>query len=260
MRQIVFPGALRGKTAYLLDAKTAHYLIDVRRMKAGDVFEAIDEEGSRFRCTIVSRENEGAHVRLESIEPDDLAAQQDRQLQIALVQALPKGQKFDLIIRQAVELEVNLIVPVITKFCVAEEAPERAHSKLERRRRIIREALQQSGSSALTEIVPAARLSELDKVLCEHGFDRENSLHIMFHESDAANSKPLHELLAHMQNRVAICIGPEGGFSEEDYSALAEMGFMVHHAQGPIMRVETAAIFAISAVRAIALEREIWNR
>jgi 16S rRNA (uracil1498-N3)-methyltransferase len=259
MRQIVFPGVLRGKTLHLLDKRTAHYLFDVRRMKAGDVFEAIDEEGSRFRCTIVSRENEGAHVRLESIEPDDLAARQGRQLQIALVQALPKGQKFDHIIRQAVELEVNLIVPVMTKFCVAEEVPERAHSKLERRQRIIHEALQQSGSSVLTEIVPAAHLAELDNVLGGHGFYRENSLRIMFHETDAANSKPLHELLADLQNRVVICIGPEGGFSEEDYSALAKMGFMVHHAQGPVMRVETAAIFAISAVRAIALEREIWN-
>lgn len=260
MRQIVLRGALHGKTECMLDAKTAHYLIDVRRMKAGDTFEAIDEEGSRFRCTIVSRENEGARLALESIKPIDAAPQKDKQLQIALIQALPKGQKFDNIIRQAVELEVSLIVPVITKFCVAEEAPERARSKLERRQRIIREALQQSGSSALTEIVPAARLPELDKVLREHGFDRENSLRIMFHESEAANSKPLHELLAHVQNRVAICIGPEGGFSEEDYSALAEMGFIVHHAQGPIMRVETAAIFAISAVRAIVLEREIWNR
>lgn len=260
MRQIVLRGALHGKTECMLDAKTTHYLLDVRRMKAGDTFEAIDEMGSRFRCTIVSRENDGLRLALESIEPTSTALQQDRPIQIALIQALPKGQKLDNIIRQAVELEVSLIVPVITKYCVAEEDPKRTHSKFERRQRIIREALQQSGSSVLTEIVPTARLAELEKVLHEHGFGRETSLRILFHESETTNSKPLHELLAPMHPRVAICIGPEGGFSEEDYAALAQMGFIVHHAQGPIMRVETAAIFAISAVRAIALEREIWNR
>jgi len=56
-----------------------------------------------------------------------------------------------------------------------------------------------------------------------------------------------------------VAIGPEGGLSEDDCAAFTKMGFVFHHAVGPILRVETAAIYAISAVRALSLERAIWK-
>lgn len=265
MRQIVLQGNLSGSTRCWLDAKTGHYLIDVRRMRTGDGFEAMDETGNRFQCVILSDAPQNIEVALSpapaAAPPSDSssAGSVAKKLRIALVQALPKGQKFDLIVRQATELGTTLIVPAITQHCIGMEPGDRSSSKLERRRRIIREALQQSGSEVRTEIVPTVELADLEGVLEHHGFARASSMRILFHEAGQQNSKSLHELLSGSLSGIVVAIGPEGGFSTEDFSAFSSMGFEVYHAEGPVLRVETAAIFAISAIRAIALERELWK-
>jgi 16S rRNA (uracil1498-N3)-methyltransferase len=273
MRQIVLLGNQRGRETCSLDEKTSHYLINVRRMRKGDSFNAVDEAGSRFRCIIVSDDPRAVRLGITTISsPRSLVshpsnATEEGQLKIdiaptlhiALVQALPKGKKFDLIIRQAVELEVELIVPLITRHCVEQEPSERANAKLERRKRIIREAMQQSGSLVYTEILSTAGLETLDAALNAKGFSRKDSVRILFHESEQEKSQALHFLLSDEKDRVVLAIGPEGGLSSNDCAAFVDMGFAVHHVRGPVLRVETAAIFAISAVRAVAFERGLWK-
>ncbi|MCX8013188.1 MAG: RsmE family RNA methyltransferase, partial [Rectinema sp.] len=150
MRQILLPGDLRGTSTCRLDRKTAHYLVDVRRLQTGAVFPVVDERGNRFRATLRRLRQGEAEVALEPLEEQEAAACVDAStpadaraisvtsapFALALVQALPKGQKFDLIIRQAVELGTSLIVPLITQFCVAREQLDEAQAKLERRKRI----------------------------------------------------------------------------------------------------------------------------
>ncbi|HNP93543.1 MAG TPA: 16S rRNA (uracil(1498)-N(3))-methyltransferase [Rectinema sp.] len=273
MRQIVLLGNQRGRESCSLDEKTSHYLINVRRMRKGDSFEAVDEAGSRFSCTIVSDDSHAVKLEIKPIrfsrslvgtplnkaEEDKAKPSVAPTLHIALVQALPKGHKFDLIIRQAVELEVELIVPLITQHCVEQEPPERAKAKLERRKRIIREAIQQSGSFVYTEILSAADLETLDAALNAKGFNKKDSVRILFHESEKEESQALHLLLSGDKDRVVLAIGPEGGLSQNDCAAFIDLGFALHHARGPVLRVETAAAFAISAVRAIVFERGLWK-
>jgi len=91
------------------------------------------------------------------------------------------------------------------------------------------------------------------------GFSKKDSVRILFHESEQEKSQSLHLLLSGDKNSVVLAIGPEGGLSPNDCAAFIDMGFAVHHARGPVLRVETAAIFAISAVRAIAFERGLWK-
>jgi len=258
MRQIVLPGKRTSSEHYLVDDILRHYLIDVRRMRTGDTFDAIDETGTYFRAHILSDSPNATEISLvEANEASKILAKTG--IRIALVQALPKGQKFDLIVRQATELGTALIVPVITEHCVGADLFDKTDAKLARRQRIIREALQQSGSRMLTEITPAIPLSELDNVLIDHGFDREQSHRILFHEAAQQSMRSLHEYLAGEKNGVVIAIGPEGGISNSDMQTFARIGFSTFHVEGPIMRVDTAAIFAISAIRIIMLERALWK-
>ncbi len=265
MKQVVLPGNLSGSERCALDPKTRHYLIDVRRMRAGDTFEAIDEIGGRFLCTLLPDSACGVEVSLSRIsgnsrafvEPDAPAS---RSLpRIALIQALPKGQKFDLIVRQATELGVALIVPVITQHCIGTEPGDRSASKLERRQRIVREALQQSGSTVMTEIISIVELANLENALERQGFARDASVRILFHEAEQNERASLHELLSGNPNAIAVAIGPEGGFSANDSFTFSNMGFKVYHAEGPVLRVETASVFAISAIRTIVSERDVWK-
>ncbi|MDH7483513.1 MAG: RsmE family RNA methyltransferase [Spirochaetales bacterium] len=256
MRRLVIPHACEECAKLELDRDTSHYLLDVLRLRKGSKFEAIDSTGACFACTLLAVENGRAFL---SLVPLAVRSEERPALDLVLVQGLPKGQKFDLVVRQAVELGASVIIPLITEHCVAQEPPGAAPSKRERRERIIREALQQSGSTVLTRIIETVPLQELDKTLDAQGYDRSSSLRIVFHEHTEMAQASLHSLLVPDINKIVICVGPEGGFSHGDMTIFKELGFAACHLEGPILRTETAAVAALAAVRAIATERHVWK-
>lgn len=256
MRRLVIPHACEGLARLELDRDTSHYLVDVLRLRKGSTFEAVDNTGACFACTLLAVENGRALLSLVPLaaRPEERSA-----LELVLVQGLPKGQKFDLVVRQAVELGASLIIPLITEHCIAQEPPGAAAPKRERRERIIREALQQSGSTVLTRIIETVTIQELGATLDAQGYDRGSSLRIVFHEQEEMAQASLHSLLAPDNDKIVICVGPEGGFSHRDMALLEELGFAACHLEGPILRTETAAVAALAAVRAIATERHVWK-
>jgi len=257
MRQLVLPGDRAGDTRFVLDEKTSRYLLRVLRMGRGDSFSALDEAGNRFVCAI---EDASAAAAIVSLAPEkDGAADLPGSARIALVQGLPKGPKMDLILRQAVEAGAAAVFPLQTRNCVVRERNEKdIAEKLERRRKIVREALQQSGSMVRTKILPTASIDTLAKALSDEGFSPENSLLLMFHELPIAE-KSLHECCAGDSVPTVILVGPEGGFAPEETEAFMAMGFQAVHFEGTILRTETAALFALAAVKTIMTERTSWT-
>jgi len=272
MRQLILPGDRTRDMCCTLDDKTSRYLVRTLRQKVGDTFSALDETGTRFDCEISSIEKGRVVVSLSARDSKDSneergghAGDEPSQFESAgmpeliLVQAVPKGQKFDLIIRQAVETGVELIIPLLTRYCVVEERDARDKlAKLERRKKIVREALQQSGSTTLTEIAESVPIRNLAEQLAQRGIRPENSLFLLFHEKPLARQS-LHEYCSRSVNSIVLVIGAEGGFSDEETALLEQSGFNLVHFSGPIMRTETAALFAIAAVKAIFLEKTIWK-
>jgi len=253
----VLPGDRAGDRRFVLDEKTSRYLLRVLRMGRGDSFSALDEAGNRFLCTI---EDASVAVAIVALAPEkDGAADVPNMARIALVQGLPKGPKMDLILRQAVEAGAAAVFPLQTRNCVVRERNEKdIAEKLERRRKIVREALQQSGSTVRTKILPTASIDTLAKVLSEEGFPPESSLLLMFHELPIAE-KSLHECCAGVLLPTVILVGPEGGFAPEETEAFRAMGFQPVHLEGTILRTETAALFALAAVTTIMTERTSWT-
>jgi len=257
MRQLVLPGDRADDRRFVLDEKTSRYLLRVLRMGRGDSFSALDEAGNRFLCTI---EDASAAAAIVALAPEkDGAADVPCMARIALVQGLPKGPKMDLILRQAVEAGAAAVFPLQTRNCVVRERNEKdVAEKLERRRKIVREALQQSGSTVRTKILPTASIDTLAKALSDEGFPPESSLLLMFHELPIAE-KSLHECCAGDPLPTVILVGPEGGFAPEETEAFRAMGFQPVHFEGTILRTETAALFALAAVKTIMTERTSWT-
>jgi len=252
MRQLVLPGDKAGEKRLVLNDKTSRYLLRVLRMGRGDVFPAIDEAGHAFRCTIESTEPDLAVSLLAAVEPS-------APLRLALVQALPKGPKLDLIVRQAVEAGVEAIFPLQTRHCVVREVSEKDRlDKLERRRKIVREALQQSGSATTTKIFSTMTLTDLDAALSAEGYPADGSLRLIFHELPLG-TQSLHEYCAGVAVPTVILIGPEGGFAPDETEAFMAMGFKPVHFKGSILRTETAALFALAAVKTILMEKAAWT-
>jgi 16S rRNA (uracil1498-N3)-methyltransferase len=276
MRQLVLPGDRSGDARFALDAKTSRYLLKVLRLSRGDGFPAIDAEGNTYACAIVDDAPGAAVIGLKPTAGGALpAAEAAREgastasssdlagsgafPRIALIQCLPKGPKLDLIIRQAVEAGVEAVFPLQTRYCVVRERGEKdIADKLERRRAIVREALQQSGSTVRTKILPVSTIASLPAALSAEGFAPQASRCLMFHERPLAE-KSLHEYCAGEPQPTALLIGPEGGFAPEETEAFAAMGFRAVHFDGAILRTETAALYAIAAVRTILMERTSWT-
>ena len=172
---------------------------------------------------------------------------------IILAAALLKGDKFDLVVRQAAEAGVSRIIPLVTERSLGAPAgPARA----ERQRRILREALQQSGSSVATRFEEATGLEGLQARL---GAPRGTRLALVLHETPLVEAS-LHGYLEPRPDEIVVCVGPEGGFAPAELDLLLSGGFLPLHLPGAVLRAETAAIFAVAAIEIVASEHDSWIR
>ena len=122
--------------------------------------------------------------------------------------------------------------------------------------RIIREALQQSGSSIRTEVAEPLSLAGLPEALAARGLGPSDP-RILLHEAPLAQSS-LHGYLTETPKAIALCVGPEGGFAPEELDFLLDRGFQPLRLAGAVLRAETAALYAVAAAQIILSERSSW--
>ena len=158
----------------------------------------------------------------------------------ALAQAIPKGKTMDLIVQKAVELGAACIQPLVTRHTVVHPS----EGKGGKWQRVALEACKQCGQDHLP-VVPAAMnfdpwLARADRAgLCLFG-------------SLAPGARPLREVLRETPQapaRITVLVGPEGDFAPEETAAALAAGFTPVTLGPIVLRVETAALFCLSAVR-----------
>jgi 16S rRNA (uracil1498-N3)-methyltransferase len=247
VKQFLLPRRHEGESRLSLEGKDFHYLARVLRKREGDQMPAVDARGNLYLMRIVRMDREACEVELVAAEPPGEAAAPGPEL--VLVQCLPKGRKIDLIVRQATEAGVSRIVLAHSAHGVVSAGED--GNRMARLRRIAREALQQSGAAALPRIEEPRGLAEL--AAAENGWGTA----IFFHEQPSGSS-PLHRLLAHRPPRITLLIGPEGGLAAAEVDLLRAAGFQGACLGRTVLRVETAALYAIGAVRTIVQERDAW--
>ena len=250
MRQLVLPEGYDGEPEVELEGENAHYLVRVLRLGRNDSFPAIDRNGNHYHCTIVES---GDRVRLRVQAKG--SPRSDRP-SITVVQCLPKGRKFDDIIRRCTEAGVSALQPVLSEFTVVSLENQKVTRKLERWRRVATQALQQSGSAAAVTI--ESPLS-LDRLLENEANQRDDSvLRLILHQSPLEQSY-LHEYLARSEQRITLLVGPEGGFSDREVALAREAGYKPVYLGPCVLRTETAALYATAAVQTIILEKSTWR-
>lgn len=286
MRQFVLPSDWDGSPDLRLGGRESRHLIRVLRLVAGDRFPAIDAGGRAYTCEIRSVEAGGVRVavflrapeaRGEADLPDlrggkgrrgeakaaqaledeggerPLGDQTQNFPRIILAAALLKGEKFDLVLRQATEAGVSRIIPLTTARSLGLPS---GGTRLDRQKRIIREALQQSGSPVSTRLEESAGLRDLPARLGPHVGAR---LSLLLHETPLAEAC-LHGYLGQRPDEIVVCVGPEGGFAPEEVTFLLDAGFLPLHLPGAVLRAETAALYAIAAIEIVAAEHDSWIR
>ena len=175
---------------------------------------------------------------------------------LILFQWILKGPRMDQVVRQATETGVSLIVPVAGERCLSSEADTIGGGKTGRWDRIVREALQQSGSPVSTRILPPVSPDDIGGLW--RSLAAPKSAALVLTEAPLAR-RSLHEYLDTVSGPTAIAVGPEGGMTARELSFLEEAGFACVHFKTNILRAETAALYGIAAVQSTLLESGNWQ-
>ena len=222
---------ISGTHAALVGAQAEH-LAGVLRARVGQQFD-IAAEGRVRRGRIVSISPE--KVEFELGEELPAAALPE----ITLVLAIFKFDRMEWAIEKVTELGVARIVPLIAKRTDPHLASA-ATKRVERWRRIAREAAQQSRRVAPPEVAAPARLREI----LDFAADRRIVL------SEGEEQVSLKQAVAGSKGALALAIGPEGGWTSEEEHTFRKHGWIAASLGPTILRAETAAIAAISIVAA----------
>lgn len=232
---------------WVLNKDESHHLLNVLRVKKGDRVFAMDGNGGRWESR-VSDESSKKHVVLEVVKFDQTHKKGPK---ITLIQAIAKGKHFEELIRHSTELGVDCIVPVETERTtvhVIDKKEERKHDKWEN---ILKEACKQSSNTHLPHLMGVEHLQEFLKKT--KGLFSENCLCLVASlEGDALPvRKVFEEKMKHEKQieDIVWLIGPEGDFTEEEYGLAREVGFIPVRLTENILRVETAAWYALSVTR-----------
>jgi 16S rRNA (uracil1498-N3)-methyltransferase len=259
MKQFILPALPDSGGLVRITGSDFHYLSRVRRLRPGDVFDALFPGGERAQVRVVSLADgclTGERVSLDGAAAGTVCERREVPLPpLALFQALPKGAKMDLIIRQAAEGGVAEIIPFTSAYSVPR--PDDSGGRLERWRRIIREARQQSGSLIATEVREPASFDALLGYWEELRGKYERPVGFLIHQ-DPLEQGAFHEYLDKYPDLVVFAVGPEGGFSPEEVSRCMAAGFKPLTMGTAVLRVETAALYAQAAIRIILLESASW--
>ncbi len=231
-RFFVDPGQLAADRVPL-SGEVLHHLAKVLRMRPGDELELLDGAGQICRCRVLAL---GRHQG----EAQILARRRvtERPFPVQLLQALPKGDKFDLVLQKGTELGITRFVPVLAGRSVPQPGPSREENRLLRWRKIVREAARQCRRPLIPEVAP---LVPLASALAAVG----DSLRLLLWEEE---SRPLADLLGTLRpSAVTILVGPEGGFSVAEVELAVAAGFVPVKVGPRILRSETAG-FAVAAI------------
>jgi 16S rRNA (uracil1498-N3)-methyltransferase len=257
MKQFILTDEPDRDNTVRLKGNDYHYLVRVRRLATGEFFPAILPGGKETLVQILSIDQKVLTGKCRA--SSEAAPEETKAPLIILFQALPKGDKMDLIVRQAAEGGITEIVPFTSEFSIAKGGTD--GQKITRWERIIREARQQSGSKIATAIYrPASgRYMTIEELFEYWAKLRETgALGLLFHQQ-GLEKESLHGYLNSVGNVVVMAIGPEGGFSDAEVSLFLGNGFKPVTIGDTVLRTETAALYCAAAVKILLLERDSWE-
>ena len=233
----VEPSQIQGKKIIITGSDVNH-IRNVLRMKPGEeiaVSNGID--GREYRCGIEEFAEDTVVCTLRFIKEEGV----ELPCEIYLFQALPKADKMELIVQKAVELGVHEIIPVAAKRCVVKLDENKAAGKVNRWQGISEAAAKQSRRG----VIPVVRAPVSFREAVETARDMDVRLIPYELAKDMSHTRSLIEAVEPGQ-RIAVFIGPEGGFEESEIQAALAAGIEPVTLGRRILRTETAGLAVLS--------------
>ena len=209
-----------GRSARLTGAEVQH-ATKAMRLRTGDSVILFDGSGSEFSARIGQTNKDSIDCEVTAKHP----ISRELSRSVVLCVALPKGERQRWLVEKTVELGVTTLVPLITQRGVAQPTD----NAIARLRRTVVEASKQCGRNQLMEISPPCKLQQAD-------FDSETSC-LIAHPS----SPPLAQAREY-PGALAVAVGPEGGFTDDEVADAVESGWTECSLGPRLLRIETAVV------------------
>ena len=204
------------------------------RMKLGDEL-IVCSNGIEYNTSIQSISDEQVICNILSSDP----AKTEPNINLTLFQAMPKGDKLDLIIQKAVELGVSKICPVITSRCVSRPDKKSFEKKKKRFQKIALEAAKQSGRGIIPQVSDIITFDECINAMSQFDFK------LICYEKGGVS---LNDIGLRGDCSIGLFIGSEGGFDTNEVDKCIEHGIKPVGLGPRILRCETAPISAVSII------------
>lgn len=216
------------------------HIYKVLRLTEGTVVVLNNCEGKEYLCEVADVSKQEVLFNIK----EELKINNESRVQITLFQGLPKAQKMDLIVQKGTELGISSFVPCLTERVDVKLRGD--FKKLDRLNRIALEAAKQSKRS----IVPDVKTPiEFDEVL--NSINEYDLFLVPYENREDFGIKTLMNEISNKDDikKIAILVGPEGGFEEEEINILKDKGAYIITLGSRILRTETAGFTATALVQ-----------
>lgn len=220
-----------------------NHIKNVLRCKLGEEIDVCDENEIRYKTKIEEYTDKMVVCAIESVDETIT----EFGIDVSLYQGVPKSDKFELIIQKTTELGINHIIPVQMERSIAKIDEKNAEKKLERWNKIALEASKQSGRQKVPTVHNVIKfkniienISKYDIVLLPYENEKSVTMRVALNKIKANNNKI---------EKIAVIIGPEGGFSDEEINMIMKYENVYIVSLGPrILRTETAGLTALAMI------------
>jgi 16S rRNA (uracil1498-N3)-methyltransferase len=238
-----------------IDGDEFQHLTHVMRKEPGDEIRVVDGKGNVYDVRMIDTSRREAHCEITAHR----YMENEPAISVTLAAGVLKnGARFDFLVEKATELGVRTIVPLATGRTIPQ------HAKTDRWQKLAIAAMKQSGRSVLPMVLPLtpfgqfisqtsagantpkASLREISPLQSLPPQSGPPPLKLIPHEKETGHS--LKEMLATRPGHIVLCIGPEGGFSDEEVDDAVRAGFMPVSLGPRRLRTETASIAALTMV------------
>lgn len=235
--RIYQPGDYQSGQLLELSPEASQHVGVVLRMQPGDALTLFCGDNREFAARIEVVKKKSVLVLIGLVQ----VCNRESPLAIHLAQAISKGDRMELVMQKSAELGVASIRPIISDHCAVKLDKDRLAKKIQQWQAIVIAACEQSGRNTVPLVHPPMAFADYIKTVY-------SPVKFILHTTGAKNWRDYD--LKHPT--MALLIGPEGGFSEDEVRLAANEGFNALSLGPRILRTETAAICALSLLQAIS--------
>ncbi len=229
----IFSGKLDGETAVISGDDARHIALSLR-MRTGENI-ILCKSGVDYLCELSEIKPENVVCKVLSSSP----CEAEPNIKLHLFQAVPKGEKAEIIVQKSVELGVFDITFMLTERCISRPDSKSFAKKLNRYNRIALEAAKQSGRGNVPQVKGLVTLDEAASAALECDSA------VWCYERGGVSFASLG---LRPETEIALLIGSEGGFSEAEAEKLISAGLKPVGMGKRILRCETAPLAAASII------------